>query len=79
MKNCPVCNFIRQSKDALEELGGYVPFGCSTIAWYHRDDNLIYSMNSNGTTQLLYCPNCGLPINEIQRNAEHLKVEGGSD
>ena len=57
MKNCPVCDFIRQSKDALEELGGYVSFGCSTIAWYHRDDNLIYSMNSNGTTQLLYCPN----------------------
>ena len=73
MKNCPVCDFIRQSKDALEELGGYVSFGCSTIAWYHRDDNLIYSMNSNGTTQLFYCPNCGLPIKEIQRNTEHLK------
>lgn len=73
MKNCPVCDFIRKSKDALEELGGHVAFGCATIAWYYRDDNRIYSMNSNGTTRLLYCPNCGLPINEIQRNTKHLK------
>lgn len=66
-KYCPVCDFISRSKDALEELGGYVTFGCSAMAWYHRKDNLIYSVNSYGTTQLLYCPNCGLPINEIQK------------